>query len=158
MPIPVLLIHLARGLANVLAPAPATMVHRHRRLPGVMLGVLSGAGMSLGLAACSEDAPEPLRRWQVPGADLARGQALMAQYQCGSCHRIPGVAGDSRLAPALTDFGRRSYIAGQWPNTPQGLQQWLMDPPGVVPGATMPRLGVSATDARDMAGYLLSLQ
>ena len=120
----------------------------------LLLAALSCAA----LTACGPSPEEPLRRWQVESADPVRGRQLMSQYQCGSCHLIPEVPGGGQRGPALERFGRRSYIAGQWPNTPETLQQWLRDPPAMQPGTAMPRLGVSEQDARDMAGYLLSLR
>lgn len=82
----------------------------------------------------------------------------MTHYQCGSCHRASEVfAANGEAGPPLDQFGRRSFIAGELPNTPQLLQQWLVDPPALLPGATMPKLGLSPEDARDIAGYLLSL-
>jgi len=108
------------------------------------------------LAAC--DRPDE-RFTRVPGADTARGQRLLAQYQCGRCHVIPDVpAATGTAAPALTAWGRRSYIAGQLQNEPQNLQRWLRSPRSVVPGAAMPDLGVSEADARDMAGHLMGLR
>ena len=106
------------------------------------------------LAAC-DSGPMPPR---VQGGDAARGRVLLAQYQCGSCHRIEGVAaarGD--IAPPLDSFGQRSYIAGQLPNQPEVLVRWLVDPPALKPGTTMPAMGVSAQDARHMAAYLYAL-
>lgn len=83
----------------------------------------------------------------------------MATYQCGSCHVVPGVpAADGRIGPTLAGFGSRSYIAGEAPNGPATLPRFLQSPPAVVPNTTMPALGVSAADARDMAAYLLSLR
>lgn len=80
----------------------------------------------------------------------------MAQYQCGRCHAIPGVeAANGTLGPPLADFGRRSYIAGQLPNRPELLRQWIVAPASLVPNTTMPALGVSEADARDMAAYLV---
>ena len=140
-------------------------LHRQDRparqpLPRSPAAVLASGALLLGvaLAACGPAPDEPMQRWQVETADLARGRQLMAHYQCGSCHAAPGVPGNGQRAPELYRFGRRSYIAGQVPNTPESLQRWLQDPPALVPGTTMPRLGVSERDARDIAGYLLSLQ
>ena len=112
---------------------------------------------SLLAAACSE-APSPdLAYRQVEHGDADRGRHLIAQYQCGSCHTIPDAAsGAVRVGPSLAGFARRSYIAGQVPNGPATLQRWLQDPQALVPGATMPDLGMSAEDARDIAAYLLS--
>lgn len=108
------------------------------------------------LAGCDADLPAPP---QVPGGDVARGRLLLAQYQCGSCHRIPGV--DSAVGmtgPGLDSFGRRSYVAGFLPNYPDALVRWIVDPPAVKPGTAMPAMGVSADDARHMAAYLYSLK
>ncbi|HEU4850633.1 MAG TPA: c-type cytochrome [Telluria sp.] len=107
------------------------------------------------LAGC-DDEPKPLR---VPGGEAARGKALMAQYQCGSCHAIPGVTGARGTAgPSLDTFGLRSYIAGHIPNQPDNLVRWLLDPPAMVPGTPMPQLGLSEDEARHMAAYLYTLQ
>jgi len=144
--------HARRSDPPVPKPAwqPGAPLQRRLGWPGLLVCAAT-------LAGCGDEVREPRARWEIQGADLARGRQLMTHYQCGSCHQIPGVPGGSRQAPALDGFVHRSFIAGQWPNTPEGLQQWLMDPPAVVPGTTMPRLGVSEADARDMAAYLLSL-
>ena len=90
--------------------------------------------------------------------DPDRGRQLIASYGCGSCHVVPGVDGANGLVgPPLTDFGMRSYIAGELPNNAANLQRWIQDPPSVEPGTAMPDLGVSPIDARDIAAYLLSL-
>jgi len=114
--------------------------------------------LSVVLAACTGDAPQP--RWgKVEGADVARGERLVSQYQCGSCHRIPEVpASVGRVGPSLEGFGLRAYIAGEVPNGPQALQRWLQAPQSLVPDTPMPDMGVSPGDARDMAGFLLSLR
>jgi cytochrome c len=111
------------------------------------------------LAGCSpQDGPDA-RLVTVEGADLARGERLLSQYQCGSCHRIPEIpSAAGRTGPSLEAFGMRAYIAGEVPNGPQMLQRWLQDPQSLVPDTTMPDMGVSPIDARDMAGYLLSLR
>lgn len=95
----------------------------------------------------------------VAGGDVARGRLLLAQYQCGSCHRIPGVdAARGTTGPALDAYGRRSYVAGVLPNYPDALVRWIVDPPAVKPGTAMPAMGVSAEDARHMAAYLYTIK
>jgi cytochrome c len=97
--------------------------------------------------------------WPKDAATLAQGRALLAQYQCGSCHAIPGVEGaQGHAAGTLATFGRRSYIAGRLPNVPEALAAWIVAPQSMVPGTTMPAMGVSAADADLMATYLLSLR
>ena len=117
---------------------------------------LCAAGVCLALLlGCGErEAPK-----QVSGGDPARGQRLMAQYQCAACHTIPEVPGPAGNAgPALEQFGLRSYIAGGIPNTPDKLTRWLDNPQAMKPGTAMPDLGVSPEEARHLAAYLLTLR
>ena len=113
--------------------------------------------LTLPLFACSgAETPPHLR---IAGADAERGAEAMARFGCGSCHRIPGIAGARGLAgPPLDHFGERAMIAGQLPNRPSILIAWIMDPPRLVPGTGMPDMAVPENDARDMAAYLYSLQ
>lgn len=96
---------------------------------------------------------------KAPPAQMVRGQQLLAQYQCGSCHAIPDVQiARGTVGPPLAAFGRRSYIAGQVPNGPDALARWIVSPQALVPDTVMPSMGVSPADARDMAAYLLALE
>lgn len=107
------------------------------------------------LAACDSGGPAPAR---VEGGDAKLGRQLLAQYQCGACHRIEGVAAArGEAGPPLDSFGRRSYIAGSVPNTPDALVRWLVEPHALKPQTSMPSMGVSEQDARHMAAYLYSL-
>ena len=93
------------------------------------------------------------------GANALQGQRLLAQYQCGSCHVIPDVAAArGRQGPTLVAFGKRSYIAGHIPNTPEALALWIVAPTARVADTPTPSMGVSATEARDMAAYLGALR
>lgn len=92
-------------------------------------------------------------------AGVERGRLLLAQYQCGSCHTIPGVpASRGQQASSLAAFGQRSYIAGRLANGPEALARWIDSPQSQVPGTAMPDMVASPADARDMAAYLLSLK
>lgn len=107
-------------------------------------------------AACATVSPPSPT--EVPNGDPGRGQQLINTYGCGSCHTVPGVKGaDGLVGPPLTKFGSRSYIAGELVNSGPNLQHWVMDPQAVEPGTAMPDLGVSATDAEDIAAYLFTL-
>lgn len=107
------------------------------------------------LAGCGDKGPAA----PPAGGDAAIGKRLIEQYQCGSCHMIPEVAGArGGTGPDLAGFGRRSYIAGRFPNSPDALARWLADPQTMKPGTLMPSLGVSADDARHMAAYLQTLE
>ncbi len=61
------------------------------------------------------------------------------------------------VRPPLNAWSQRVYIAGQLPNTPANLIGWLQNPQAFRPGSAMPNLGVSETDARNMAAYLYTL-
>ena len=65
-----------------------------------------------------------------------------------------------RAAPPapLADFWQRSYIAGRFPNLPEPLVAWIVNPPALVPGTRMPVMGVSEADARHMAAALYTPQ
>ena len=90
--------------------------------------------------------------------DPAKGRDALAHYGCGGCHEIRGVVGARGLAaPPLNRFGARAYIAGELRNTPDSLVQWIMHPHAVEPKTAMPELGVTESDARDMAAYLYTL-
>ena len=118
---------------------------------------VGGLAAALVMAACST----PGGRVPAAESDLGdpqRGQTLISDYGCGSCHVVPGVHDAHGLVgPPLTQFGRRSYIAGVLPNNADNLQHWIRDPQSVVPGNAMPYLGVTEVDARDIAAYLLTI-
>jgi cytochrome c1 len=61
------------------------------------------------------------------------------------------------VGPSLHGFASRPYIAGTLPNRPLELIAWIRDPQSVHPDTIMPGLGVTATDARDIAAHLYRL-
>lgn len=115
-------------------------------------------GCALLASACdTRDMPAPPASATPPG-NAERGQRLLAQFQCGACHQIPDVpAARSHMGPSLANMGKQSYIAGQFPNQPETLVRWIVDPQAMQPGTLMPAMGVSADQARDMAAYLQGL-
>lgn len=108
--------------------------------------------------SCRSAPPAPPRT--VAGGDPQRGLDAIEAYGCASCHVIPGVTRAERswTAPPLTNFGRRSYIAGQLVNTQDNLVRWIVDPQEVEPGTAMPELGVTEIEALDIAAYLHALR
>jgi cytochrome c2 len=95
----------------------------------------------------------------VPAGDPELGIAAMRRHGCGGCHVIPGLAeARGRVGPSLAGFASRPYIAGALPNRPLDLIAWIRDPQAVHPDTLMPRLGVTAADARDMAAHLYRLR
>jgi len=129
-----------------------SMTRRRRR--AVCLVATTAA--VLALQACG---PRAASTGDGSAGDPERGRRMIEQYQCGRCHVVPGVAAArGRLAVPLAAMGVRSYIAGRIPNRQDTLTQWIVDPPSLVPGTAMPRLGVSPEEAHHMAAYLGSLR
>lgn len=90
--------------------------------------------------------------------NAARGRAALSQYGCNGCHRIPGITGaEVNVGPPLAGIARRQLIAGRLANTADNMSRWLRDPQNVDPLTTMPNLGVTEGDARDIASYLATL-
>ena len=93
------------------------------------------------------------------GGSPVAGKALLQSYGCGSCHVIPGIrTAKGMVGPPLFFYSRRTIIAGELPNTPDNLIRWIENPPAIEPGTAMPDLGVSDSQARDMAAYLYTLR
>jgi cytochrome c len=95
----------------------------------------------------------------MPRIDAVQGKQVIEQFKCGSCHTIPGIrSANGVFGPPLMEFGKRSYIAGNFPNAPAILTRWIMDPPAMKPKTAMPFLGISEDQARDAAAYLETLR
>jgi cytochrome c2 len=112
--------------------------------------------VSLATGLASHDAQAARR---VPGGDAALGRVALRQFGCGTCHVIPGVTfARGFTGPSLDRYARRVYIAGKWPNNPDVLIRFIVDPPAMAPRTAMPAVGVNAAQARDIAAYLYSLE
>lgn len=119
---------------------------------------LGGACILLSVTTACEDAAVPTEL-RVIGGDPQAGRAVIASYDCGVCHTIPGVRGArGTVGPPLTAFGRRTLIAGSLPNRPDMLVRWIRDPPALEPDTAMPSMGVSEQEARHIAAYLYTLR
>jgi cytochrome c2 len=106
------------------------------------------------LAGCTREPPtsEPLT-----GGNPRVGQQLIARYGCGACHQIKGIArAESKVGPSLKEIRDSSYVGGVLPNSADNLMQWIMHPRAHSPNTAMPELGVTQSEARDMAAYLYS--
>jgi cytochrome c1 len=95
----------------------------------------------------------------VAGGNADRGKDAISTYGCGSCHTIPGIrTARGMVGPPLNFWSKRTYIAGEVPNTPNDLIRWIKVPQSIEPGTAMPNLGVSDASARDIAAYLYTLR
>jgi cytochrome c len=122
----------------------------------ILLGVFVVLAITI-LANTADNMPV-MARQTVPDGDPQAAPEAIKRYGCGTCHSIPGVVGaDGVVGPELDNISRRSLLAGQIPNTPDNLMLWIQHPQLVRPGGDMPEMGVSDTDARNIAAYLYSL-
>lgn len=109
-------------------------------------------------AACREE--RTYDSFQVAtGGDPARGRHHMHERGCHACHELPGSdEPGGHVGPPLAGIARRTFIAGQLPNTPANLVRWVRDPHAIEPGTAMPDLGLTEEEARDVAAYLYTLE
>jgi cytochrome c len=115
----------------------------------------------LAAAACNtSNNPTMAVAYSTPtGGRVEEGRQTIAAFGCGACHTIPGVRGANGLVgPPLLWWSRRTYIAGELPNTPDNMVRWIRDPQRVEPGTAMPALGLTDQQARDVAAYLYTLR
>jgi mono/diheme cytochrome c family protein len=109
----------------------------------------------LAQSGCAERSAEPLR---IAAADAAIGRQLIAERGCGACHLVPGItAANGVVGPPLEAWSLHTYIAGKYPNRPEILVAWLLEPHALAPATAMPDLGLTEIEARNIAAYLYSL-
>jgi cytochrome c2 len=95
----------------------------------------------------------------LTGGDPNRAPELMARYGCVGCHTIPGVPrAAGRVGPPLRQLAGRVYLGGVLVNRPDNLVRWIVDPRAVSPKTAMPATGISHSEARHVAAYLLTLR
>ncbi len=89
--------------------------------------------------------------YAVPKQDpsVARGIALVDQFQCKTCHRIHGDG--ANIAPDL------SYVADRRPDRDWHLQHFK-DPQSASPGSFMPKFPLNDKQLNDLTSYMLSLK
>lgn len=105
----------------------------------------------VGLAGAGCERSESAAR---SGGDPDRGRAAILKYGCTSCHSIPGIREGNSVGPPLDNYSRRSHVAETLPNTPENLTLFLLAPASVRPDTTMPDMGLSEDEARDITAFL----
>jgi cytochrome c1 len=126
----------------------------HGRL-SARIAAVAALGLAAALGGCRQARGQARA---IPGGDPARGKALIQSYGCNSCHIVPGLKEGGTVGPPLTAWSRRTYIAGEVPNSPDFLIRWIEMPQAIEPGTVMPNLGVTEGNARDIAAYLYTIR
>jgi cytochrome c2 len=126
----------------------------------ILTGIATLAGAASVFGIYRQDATQARTQAEaMTGGHVDAGKAAMARYNCGACHRIPGIAGAmGTTGPALNGIAVRAEIAGVLVNDPGNMVRWLRQPQQVVPGNGMPNQGVTEQEARDMAAYLYTVK
>jgi cytochrome c len=118
----------------------------------------TGLGLALVLLAACSGAPREVTPVLPVVGDALNGGRIIREHGCGSCHRIPGIAGARALVgPPLDDWPQRSFIAGTLPNSPENLARWISAPQQIRPGTAMPDPGLAEDEIADVVAYLYSL-
>jgi cytochrome c2 len=87
------------------------------------------------------------------------GKQLIDKYGCAACHVIPQIEGPKGMVgPPLEHIASRQIIGGKLTNTPQNMMAWLQNPQMIDPNNSMPNLGVTPADARDITAFLETLK
>lgn len=121
--------------------------------------ILSITAIILFISACTSLNETERAARSMTGGEPSRGREAINRYGCSACHTIPGIQGATALVgPPLDRIASRSYIGGVMPNTPDNMIRWIENPPGIDKMTAMPNLGVTDSDARDIASYLYTLK
>ncbi len=139
--------------------------HLHQYMPRLALTTADAKDIAAYLVP-DADPPANANPPEIKGADIAKGRQLLETKGCSSCHEMNGVSPlptgkpppmdakdferGHKLAPDLR-FARERMSADK-------LVAWLKDPKAIKPDTPMPKVDLSETDARDLAGYLLQAE
>jgi len=96
------------------------------------------------------------------GGDIAAGAQLFVDRGCVGCHRLTGATLPPASAPVPAALHPADAIAlapdlalARARLRPDRVVAWIVDPIAVDPATLMPRLGVTAVEARDLAAFVL---
>jgi mono/diheme cytochrome c family protein/predicted nucleic acid-binding Zn-ribbon protein len=118
------------------------------KMPDMLLPDAERRAISAYLLQVGNNATPAAAPSTFPATDVAAGKELFETVGCQACHSVNGKG--STFAPDLSRVGEKVR--------PSYLLEWLRDPAGVQPGATMPNLRLSDVEIRRLAAYLSTLK
>lgn len=102
----------------------------------------------------------------IDGADLGKGRKLIETKGCGSCHVMTGVVAVPSSTPPAMDpkaYERGFKLApdlrfARERMTPAKLVSWLTDPKAVKADSDMPKIPLTDSEVKDLAGYIFTAE
>jgi cytochrome c oxidase subunit 2 len=95
------------------------------------------------------------------GTIEAQGLALYRSSACIACHKVEGIS-PGVIGPNLTHVGSRKTLAGgMFPNTAENMEAWILNAPGMKPGAKMlslEEMKMKPEQVKPIVAYLKSLK
>jgi cytochrome c len=114
---------------------------------------LAALALILAVFGCHEE--KDAAAIKAARGDANAGRAAIDKYGCAACHIIPGVdAPRGAAGPSLEHLKNRALLAGKLANTQANAATWMQNPQALSPLNSMPNLGVTPDDARNIAAYL----
>jgi cytochrome c2 len=92
------------------------------------------------------------------GGNPKHGSQAIQKYGCIACHTVDGISSRAVVGPPLTRMASRGYLAGNMENNAANMIRFIQHPRQVHNDTAMPEMGLSDTDARDIAAYLYSFK
>jgi len=137
-------------------------------VPGIYVGQcaqfcgVAHAHMNLEVVAESdrdfEKWQEAQRRTAFPVSEHNEHGYKLFMDRCGGCHAVRGTEAEGLHGPDLTHLNSRGRIAaGLLTNTPDHLMEWITRAQYYKPGARMPSIALSDSEASALASYLSTL-
>ena len=113
--------------------------------------------------------PDQYKAWlahqRTAGSEPQTAEALLGEQvflagPCAMCHQVRGTLAGGHVAPDLTHFGSRQYLAANsFPNNTAYLEAWITHAQSLKPGAQMPNLTeFDGVQLRALTAYLHQLQ
>ncbi len=109
-------------------------------------------------AAWARDAVAQADRLRDPATQ--RGRETFLALACTGCHTVKGTSASGKVGPDLSTIASKKSIAGGAisPVNEDTLTRWIKNPQAMKPNTTMPNLGLSDEQVRDIVQWLLTLK
>ncbi|HEX2875552.1 MAG TPA: c-type cytochrome [Polyangiaceae bacterium] len=125
-------------------------------MPRLALSPEQARDIATYLTASKQPVGAPIAVTPEP-AQVAHGKELLTAKGCVSCHQVTGagLSDPPKNDPVVRTLGLAPDLRfARQRAEPAVLVSWLLDPSKVKHDAAMPKLGLSETDARDLAAFL----